>query len=127
MVLFKPTKINCPSLRRFQRREGVVVYSWNLEIPGRRSWFSDNRRVFLKIVERLMLLQIHVTYPGLEDEVRILKKKQAHDLNTDHFPWPQSLASAIINQVHSENTYTLSPSLMPGRRGRMSIHLYGER
>ena len=59
---------------------------------------------------------VYAHYTQLPEELkgRLDQYRREHGLDTEHFPWPRSLARAIINQVHSENTYTLSPGLLPG-------------
>ena len=61
---------------------------------------------------------VYAHYTQLPEELRgkLDQYRREHGLDTEHFPWPRSLARAIIDQVHSENTYTLSPGLLPGGR-----------
>lgn len=59
---------------------------------------------------------------GLEDKLD--KYRLDHDLDTAHYPWPLLLADAIINQIHSENTYTLSPGVMPAGRDFVEYFLF---
>ncbi|HWQ42185.1 MAG TPA: transglutaminase domain-containing protein [Desulfosporosinus sp.] len=66
----------------------------------------------------------HYTQLPAELKDKLDQYRQEHDLDTEHFPWPQSLASAIINQVQSENTYTLSPGLMPSGRDFVEYFLF---
>lgn len=61
---------------------------------------------------------VYAHYTQLPEELRgrLDQYRREHGLDTEHFPWPRSLARAVINQVHSENTYTLSPGLLPEGR-----------
>lgn len=58
---------------------------------------------------------VYSHYTQLPDELeeKLDQYRRERDLDTEHYPWPRLLASAIINQVHGENTYTLSPGLTP--------------
>lgn len=61
---------------------------------------------------------VYEHYTQLPEELQdiLAEYREAYDLDTEHYPWPSMLAEAIIRQIQSDNSYTLSPGLTPAGR-----------
>jgi len=80
--------------------------------------FAQNAQVYTRFV--------YAQYTQLPEELKgkLDQYRQEHNLDTGHYPWPYLLANAVINQVHSENSYTLTPGLLPGGRDFVEYFLF---
>ena len=69
---------------------------------------------------------VYEHYTQLPDNLKdsLDQYRKEHALDLEHFSWPYALARAIIDQVQSENTYTLSPGVTPEGRDFVQYFLF---
>jgi hypothetical protein len=69
---------------------------------------------------------VYTHYTQLPEELKgkLDQYRQEHGLDIGNYPWPYSLAYAVINQVQSENSYTLAPGLLPAGRDFVEYFLF---
>lgn len=93
--------------------------------PKYRSTLSSSQALFAKTAQEYMEF-VYAHYTQLPEELKdkLSQYREDHSLNTEHYPSSLLLADAITKQVHSENSYTLSPGVTPEGRDFVEYFLF---
>lgn len=86
---------------------------------------SSSQASFAKTAQKYIEF-VYAHYTQLPEEIKnkLSQYREERSLDTEHYPSSRLLADAIINQVHSENTYTLSPGVTPEERDFVEYFLF---
>lgn len=69
---------------------------------------------------------VYSHYTQLPEELKekLNQYRREHNLNVEHYISPNAFAYAVIYQIHSENTYSLSPGMTPPERDFVEYFLF---
>lgn len=87
--------------------------------------FTSEQKSFINAAKEYKdFVYSHYTQLPEELEEKLDQYLKEHNLNVEYFLSPSAFAYAVIYQIHSENTYSLSPGMTPEDRDFVEYFLF---
>lgn len=102
----------------------IQIYTWTLSESLMKAFISEQSSFIHAAQEYNNFVYSNYTQLPETLKERLNQYRHKHNLDIERFISPNAFANAIIKQVHSENTYTLSPGITPEEKDFVEYFLF---
>lgn len=102
----------------------LLIDAWRMSDSLMDSFISDHSSFINAAKEYKNFVYSHYTQLPETLKERLDQYRQEYNLYIENYISPNAFANAIIKQIHSENTYTLSPGITPAERDFVEYFLF---
>lgn len=102
----------------------LLIDAWRISDSLMDSFISDHSSFINAAKEYNNFVYSNYTQVPETLKERLDQYRQEHNLFIENYISPNAFANAIIKQIHSENTYTLSPGITPVERDFVEYFLF---